>query len=270
MAVRNIVQIDEEKCNGCGQCIPTCHEGAIQLVDGKAKLVSDVYCDGLGDCLGTCPQDAITMIEREAADYDQAAVDERLEQLEAETAPQEAPAAGGCPGTQARSLRPAAGHAGGCPGATARQLQPERADAPSQDAAPTPSELQNWPLQLHLVPPTAPYLKGADLLFAADCVGFASPAFHKDLLRGKQLIIACPKLDDANAYLEKLVALFKGNAVNSVEVAHMEVPCCFSLRRLIEVALQRAGVDVPLTVTKVGISGEVQERVEAKDAPAQS
>lgn len=270
MAVRKIVQIDEEKCNGCGQCIPACHEGAIQLVDGKAKLVSDVYCDGLGDCLGTCPQDAITIIEREAADYDQAAVDERLEQLEAEAAPQEAPAAGGCPGAQARSLSADAGHAGGCPGAAARQLQPEQADAPSQDAAPTPSELQNWPLQLHLVPPTAPYLKGADLLFAADCVGFACPDFHKDLLRGKQLIIACPKLDDANAYLEKLVTLFESNAVNSVEVAHMEVPCCFGLRRLIEVALERAGVDVPLTVTKVGIDGEVQERVEAKPAPAQS
>lgn len=254
MAVRNIVKIDEEKCDGCGLCIPSCEEGAIQLVDGKARLVSEVYCDGLGDCLGVCPQDAITVEEREADDFDAAVAEEHVARLERASAPPEpAPAP----------------PLGGCPGALARQFPTKAAKEPGACPEATPSELTNWPLQLHLVPPTAPYLEGADLLFAADCVGFALPDFHRKLLRGKVLIIACPKLDDTEAYLPKLIEIFRQNDLRSVEVAHMEVPCCLGLRRLIEVALQEAGSDVPLTVTKVAIGGEILERATVKRGVAE-
>jgi len=258
MAIRKVVKIDETKCNGCGACVPSCAEGAIQVVGGKARLVSDVYCDGLGACLGECPQGAISIEEREAVAFDEAKAHQHVARQKAAEQP---PA--GCPGTMARTLRPAAvPHGGGCPGTLARQFQPKGGGCCGAEGEPAPaaSELANWPLQLHLVPPTAPYLQGADLLFAADCVGFALPDFHARLLRGKQLVIACPKLDDTDAYLEKLTELFARSAVRSVEVAHMEVPCCFGLRRLVEMAIQRAGVDVPLTVTKVGIGGDVLER----------
>jgi len=244
MATRKIVHIDEEKCDGCGQCIPSCEEGAIQLVDGKARLVKDIYCDGLGACLGTCPQGAITIDEREADSFDIHAAHQHVERLkQAEAKPCLAPA-------------------GGCPGSLARSLQPQAAAPAAEPSAPTPSALQNWPLQLHLVPPSAPYFQGGDLLFAADCVGFALPDFHSTLLRGKQLIIACPKLDDTHAYLDKLVAIFQNNAVRSVEIARMEVPCCLGLRRLIETAIDQAGVDVPVAVTVVGIDGGVVAHTE--------
>jgi Pyruvate/2-oxoacid:ferredoxin oxidoreductase delta subunit len=277
MSIRKVVKIDEAKCNGCGACVPSCAEGAIQVIGGKARLVSDVYCDGLGACLGECPQGAITIEEREAAGFDEAQAHEHVARLKQATRPAPAPAPQpGCPGSMARTLRPAAvPHGGGCPGTLARLRE---GDAPAEpresggccgaEASPTPSELANWPLQLHLVPPTAPYLQGADLLFAADCVGFALPDFHARLLRGKQLVIACPKLDDTNAYLEKLTELFQRNGVRSVEVAHMEVPCCFGLRRLVETALAQAGVDVPLTVTKVGIGGDILERTEPRPRAA--
>ncbi len=239
---RKIVEIDEAKCNGCGECIPNCREGALRIVDGKARLASDVYCDGLGACLGHCPQDAIRIVEREAQAFDEAATEEHLK----------------------KSPRPAAaayghdhGHAG-CPSARAlsltKKLPTAKAEGPHTSQ---PSELANWPVQLMLVPPTAPYLKGARLLIAADCVGFVLPDFHR-LLEGKVLIIACPKLDDAEIYAEKLAQIFTANNIASVTVAHMEVPCCFGLKMLVEDAIAKAGKTIPVEDVTVAIEGSIK------------
>lgn len=200
---RKIVQIDEAKCDGCGLCLPHCREGALKIVNGKARLARDVVCDGLGACLGHCPKDAITIIEREAAAFDEAAV-----------------------GENARSAR----------------LR----------------SLMNWPLQLSLIPLNAPYLEGADLLVAADCVAFSLPDFHGRLLKEKILIIACPKLDDTEFYMKKLAELFKAHAIKSLTIAHMEVPCCFGLKVLLEDAMARAGKKIPVKEIVVSIQGKVK------------
>jgi Fe-S-cluster-containing hydrogenase component 2 len=235
--VRKIVEIDEEKCNGCGECVPSCHEGAIRIIDGKARLVSDVYCDGLGNCLGQCPVDAITIVEREAAEFDEAAVKRHL----VRQAPAAAPS--GCPGTRAQLLREAAPTA---PAATA-------------EAGSTPSQLGNWPLQLHLVPVRAPHYDGARLLIAADCVPFAYAGFHSQLLAGKTLTIGCPKLDDTDLYRHKLAQIFLQNDLESVEVAYMEVPCCYGLVQVVKQALEDSGKSLPVTLTQIGIRGDVLE-----------
>jgi NAD-dependent dihydropyrimidine dehydrogenase PreA subunit len=206
---RKIVQIDEAKCDGCGLCIPRCREGALKIVNGKARLVSDVVCDGVGACLGKCPKDAITIIEREAAAFDEAAVEKK---------------------------------AAGAVGADAAGKAPERS-------------LKNWPLQLSLIPAGAPYLEDADLLIAADCVAFSFPDFHKSLLKDKILIIACPKLDDAEFYMKKLTELFKAYTIKSLTIAHMEVPCCFGLKRLLEGALAGAGKNIPLEEIVISMKG---------------
>lgn len=235
---RKIVRIDEELCDGCGICVDACHESALEIVDGKAKLVSDIYCDGLGDCL-SCPQDAITIVEREAAPYDDDAVKERVKAL----ATAETPA----------PPRPAFG---GCPGAAVRSLQPRPAAAPTPAAQPRPSQLRNWPVQLHLVPVQAPFYDRAKLLIAADCTAFAHPDFHGGPLEDRTLIIGCPKLDDTSAYLEKLSGIFRFNDVASVDVLFMEVPCCFGLVRLVKEALEQSGKDIPVSLTRVGVRGE--------------
>lgn len=260
---RNIVVIDEDKCNGCGLCIGACHEGALQLVDGKARLVRDDYCDGLGACLGECPQGAITVEEREVAPFDEAAVAEHLG-TQAQPPPAACPsvqailgalgakaAGGGCPPAQARTV------GGGCPSAQARTVGGP-ATAAANDAAPE-SALRNWPTQLSLVPIQAPYLAGADLLISADCVPFAYAAFHQDLLPGKVVLQACPKLDDVAAYRAKLTALFAANDIRSVTVARMEVPCCGGLTSVVRGALEEAGSRAPLTVITIGIDGDVLE-----------
>lgn len=232
--VRKIVQIDEEKCDGCGLCVPACHEGAIQIIDGKAKLVEDRLCDGLGDCLGECPQDAITIIEREAEEFDEEAVEEHLERL---SATEEAP----------RS-------AGGCPGAAMLNLMAEdTAEEPA--GGEQPSQLGNWPVQLTLVPPHAPWLENADLLISADCVPYALGSFHRDLLAGKRVITACPKLDDVEPYLTKLTEIFRTHDLRRVTVARMEVPCCSGLVALVRRALEDAGSDVPFEEHIVNIGG---------------
>ncbi|GAB4157527.1 MAG: 4Fe-4S binding protein [Planctomycetota bacterium] len=243
--LRRIVEIDEEKCDGCGLCIPSCHEGAIQLVDGKAKLISDIYCDGLGDCLGHCPKGAITLVERDADEYSEEAVKELAKQKsvkEAVTAPQ--PLACGCPGTLSRSL--------------------DRSKTPSEhhEAKPAhiPSTLENWPVQLHLISPGSPWLKGANLLIAADCVPFAFADFHGKFLKGRKLIICCPKLDDTAGYAEKLIAIFSNCDIASVEVVHMEVPCCMGLVKLVRSAIAASGERIPMFVSRIGIEGEVQDR----------
>jgi ferredoxin len=281
MAKRKIISIDEEKCTGCAECIPNCPEGALQVIDGKARLVSDLFCDGLGACVGHCPTGAMTVEEREAEPYDERRVMENIVQAGPNTiaahlkhlkdhgaddylreavayleeqgidAPGKAPAdvpeapfLGGCPGTRVRELAPA-------------DPAPAAADAPT---AKRPSHLRNWPVQLKLVPPIAPWLKGADLLIAADCVAFALPDFHEELLEGRVLLIGCPKLDDGEAYVTKLAAVFEANAVKSVTVAHMEVPCCFGLVEIVKAAIERSGTDVPYFEVTVGIQGGVLAR----------
>jgi Pyruvate/2-oxoacid:ferredoxin oxidoreductase delta subunit len=232
--VRKVVHIDEEKCNGCGACIITCAEGALKIVDGKAKLVSDVYCDGLGACLGKCPEGAITIEERPAEAFDETAVHQHLAAESA--AHEELPC--------------------GCPGAHVREVGHSRpASAPA--AARQESKLANWPVQLRLVPPTAPFLRGADVLLAAQCVAFAHPNFHHDLLDGKALLIACPKLDDYEGHLAKLTQLFKQSGIKSVTVAHMEVPCCTGLVHMAHQAAEASGRDIPVSDITVGVEGEV-------------
>lgn len=248
MPLRKIVLIDEEKCDGCGLCAEACHEGAIRIQEGKARLVSDILCDGFGDCLGECPQGAITIVEREAAAYSEDAVKEHL----ATTRPtSELPIAGGCPGSAVRELLP-------------RSAAAPRAGAPQEATAglERPSALRNWPVQLHLAPVQAPYFAGARLLIAADCVPFALAGFHEGMLDGRTLLIGCPKLDDTSAYHEKLAAIFRFNDIRSVEIAVMEVPCCRGLVHLVDQALASAGKSDSLrpTLTTVGIRGAVLDR----------
>ena len=221
---RKIIVIDEEKCNGCGQCVTGCAEGAIALIDGKAKLVSEVYCDGLGACIGECPVGALTLVEKEAPEYDQAAVDKHLATI------------GRAPHAAASA----------CPGA-----------APAM--APTQSQLGNWPLQLSLMPINAPYLERATLLMAADCTAFAYPDFHRHFVKGKVAIIGCPKLDDAAAYREKLAKIIQANHIEFIHVVYMEVPCCGGLVRLVQQAFSDSGCKVPVKLTKIGIGGEIKD-----------
>ncbi|HQJ55443.1 MAG: Ferredoxin-3 [Planctomycetes bacterium ADurb.Bin069] len=243
MAKRKIIKIDESKCDGCGLCVPSCAEGALKVIDGKARLVSEVYCDGLGACLGHCPQGAITIEEREAPAFDEAQVRAYLEREKAA-----APAAG---------PSHAHAHGGGCPGAMAQQLTPPAAAAAAPRAEAAASELINWPVQLTLVPPNAPYLRNADLLLAADCAPFALAGFHGRFLRGRPVAIACPKLDDAAAHTEKLAQIIRASNLRSITVARMEVPCCGGLVAIARGAIQRAGRPVPLHEIVIGIRGEV-------------
>lgn len=235
-SLRKIVHIDEEKCNGCGLCVPSCEEGAIQIIDGKARLVAENLCDGLGNCLGECPQDAIRIEEREADEFDEEAV---AEYLGHEQEPAAACSGGGCPGSRIMQFpRPEAEAAG-----------------PSASVGPQPSELRNWPLQLTLVPVQAPWLENADLLISADCVPYALPEFHRELLAGRVLITACPKLDDVQPYLNKLAEIFRTRRINSVTVARMEVPCCAGLVALVRAAIEASGRTIPFAETIISIEG---------------
>lgn len=258
MPVRHIVHIDEEKCDGCGECVTACAEGAIALVDGKARLVSEVYCDGLGACLGTCPQDAITVEEREAAAFDEAATHHHVEQLKAKASlPTAAPVL-----AAARTSSPAAAHHGGCPGSRVMSLpvrQPATHAASGGDhAAPAASHLTNWPIQLTLVPPQAPWLRGSDLVLAADCVAFAVGDFHSRFLQGHAVLIACPKLDtDPIRYVDKLAEILDTAGVRSLSVVHMEVPCCSGLTQIATLAAEKAQTPVPVRDITVSIGGQV-------------
>jgi Pyruvate/2-oxoacid:ferredoxin oxidoreductase delta subunit len=246
MSKRKIIEIDEQKCDGCGECVSACAEGAIEIRDGKARLVADTYCDGLGACLGECPRDAIRIIEREAGGFDEALMHKRLADLDAKRKPQQSPA--GCPGAAIQAWpahRPAVPLHG---------LSKPLAAGP---AAGEVTSLSNWPIQLRLVPPHAPFLRGADLLLVADCVPFAMPDFHSRLLDGRPVVIGCPKLDDGQAAVEKLAAIVAACDVRSVTVVHMEVPCCTGLVRIAEAAVQRAGGSVPLKHVTISIRGQV-------------
>jgi len=273
---RKIIKIDEELCTGCGDCIPNCPEGALQVIDDKARLVSDLFCDGLGACVGHCPVDAMTVEEREAEPYDESRVMENIVK------------AG--PNTIAAHLHHLKDHgatayyneavaylqkkgmpvpkekttlACGCPGSAVRDLSgsaPEPEDSPLTPTGPRPSRLRNWPIQLMLVPVSAPYLKNADLLISADCVGSAHPDFQEELVKGRVLLIACPKLDDSDHYVEKLTELFKTNAPKSVLVAHMTVPCCFGLVQIVQQAIAAAGRPIPFADVTIGLDGKVADR----------
>ncbi len=248
--IREIVRIDEEKCNGCGLCVPACAEGAIQIIDGKARLIADNLCDGLGACLGECPQDAITIERREADAFDEEAVEAHLGHQ-----PAEHPPAGGCPSADVQSFAPAGG---GCPSARLQSFGRDETANGGEAAGRRPSELRQWPVQLHLVPPTAPFLQHADVLLAADCVPFAYADFHKDLLKDKALLIACPKLDDTSPYVEKLTAMIQQGHIRSLTVVHMEVPCCSGLIFLARQAIEASGVEIPFQTVRVGIQGEIK------------
>jgi len=252
LVTRKIIKIDEDKCDGCGLCVDACHEGAIQLVNGKAKLVRDDYCDGLGDCLGECPQGAISFEVREAAPYDEDAVQEHLARRD-----KSAPAA--CPSV--RAMLDAIGGKDklpcGCPSTQARKLE---RDPVAQTAGSAPSALTNWPTQLALVPPNAPYLREADLLISADCVPFAYGGFHNDLVPGRVVLQACPKLDETGPYVQKLAAIFQHNDIQSITLARMEVPCCGGLVNVVRSALALAGKQIPVEVVTLGVDGAVRGR----------
>ncbi len=221
------------------------------MVDGKAKLVSEIYCDGLGDCLGECPQGAITMETREAEDFDEAAVAQHMAKIEAQKVVSEA--------KQVVQNQPVFG---GCPGSAAREIQreaPVHATAQESDSAPLQSYLANWPVQIMLAPVQAPYFQDAKLLIAADCVPFAYADFHRKFVEGRTVIIGCPKLDDAEHYIEKLTQLFQLNDLQSIEVPIMEVPCCSGLVQIVQSALAASGKKIPLTISVIGIRGDLGE-----------
>lgn len=234
MVLRNIVIIDEDKCNGCGQCVTACAEGAIEIVDGKAKLISEIYCDGLGACLGHCPEDAITVEQREAAEFDEKATEEHL----------------------ARQKQAKAEVSFQCPGMAARQIEPE--DSPSwPEEADVRSQLTHWPVQLSLLSPNAPCFNDTDLLLVADCVPFAMGDFHSRLLKSHSVAVGCPKLDDCEPYIEKVAAILKANKLKSLTVVHMEVPCCFGLTHIARESIARSGVKMPFEDVTVDLKGKI-------------
>ena len=271
MSKRKIVKIDEDKCNGCGLCIPNCHEGALQMIDNKARLISDLFCDGLGNCLGHCPEGAITLEEREAEPYDEKKTMEEnivpkgtntikahLEHLRDHGAKKylkealeylkekeiENPMEGNKMETPC-----------GCPGAAMKEVNQE---TDAENNAEQSSALRQWPVQLNLLPPHAPFFENSHLLVCADCVPFANPNFHSKLLNGKSLVIGCPKLDDIEAYQEKLTEIFKNNKIKSITTAIMEVPCCYGLQAAVEEAVKASGKDIPVIKETIGINGEIQ------------
>ena len=241
MATRKIIKIDEERCTGCGNCIISCAEGALEIVDGKAKLVKDIYCDGLGACLGECPEGALEIVERDAEDFNEHEAMERVRRLkEQEAAGQQAPLACGCPGSAAMSL----GNKN--PGA-----------AGSSSVAPTESGLGHWPIKLQLLGPGAPFLQGADLLLLADCAAASYPDLHRNLLPGRAVAMGCPKLDDLDAHIERLADIIRHSNLKSLKVVHMEVPCCRGFVYAAEKAIEKSGVKVPLSTMTIGRSGGI-------------
>jgi ferredoxin len=239
--MRKIVKIDEEKCNGCGVCVPACVEGALQIIDGKAKLISEQYCDGLGACLGECPQGAIIIEEREAEEFNEEEVEHYLHSKEYAHATDELPC--------------------GCPSATVTQFEQRSVNEIPVIQAGVDSQksmLTHWPVQLTLVPPSAPFLQGVDVLLAADCVPFAYPGFHQEFLRDHALIIACPKLDDFEAHLRKLTQILSHSEPKSLTVVHMEVPCCFGLVHLARQAILASGKEIPFKEITIGVEGDLK------------
>ncbi len=254
--IRKIVEIDEERCTGCGQCVPACAEGAMQIVDGKARLVKDIYCDGLGACLGECPEGALRIIEREAEEFDPEAVEEYLRENGAgEHAPHE-------PGDSAQSARHGQPAHSGCPSSRVVSLGSspcDDADRP-RSASGGASALRNWPVKIKLIPANAPFLKGADVLVAADCTVVVRAGFHNDFLQGKALLTGCPKFDNPQEYVKKFAEIFHAADIRSVTVLDMEVPCCSALPMIVKKGMAMAGKDVPVEEITISINGKVIKR----------
>ncbi len=252
---RKIIEIDEELCNGCGNCIVSCAEGAIEIVDGKAKVISDNLCDGLGACIGDCPEDALKIIERDADEFDEDAVHQHLEKMEKgkekekekEKEAEPLKMACGCPSTNIQTF------------ATDSNSKCESANAPASVESQA-SSLSNWPVQIRLVPPNAPFLKGADLLIPADCVPVAFPTLHRDFLKGKVVMMGCPKLDDSDAYVEKFIKIFKTAGIKSITCLIMEVPCCSGLKTIVNTALKTSGQNIPVTYVVINGRGQIVEK----------
>lgn len=239
---RDIISIDEDKCNGCGLCISGCHEGAIELINGKAKLISDEYCDGLGDCLPQCPTDAIKIIQRDAVDYDVVAVETKKEQSNKK---QDLPC--GCPGTMEKSIK--------------RNVNLKAKIAPAKtnndSGLSVASELNQWPVQLKLVNSKAEFLNGADILIAADCTAYAYGNFHQEFIKEKVTLIGCPKLDDNDYYKQKIAEILKNNDIKSITVVRMEVPCCAGIVSSVKAAMLEAGIIVPYKEVTISINGAI-------------
>jgi len=240
--LRRIVEIDEELCDGCGQCVPSCAEGAIEVIGGKARLAAERYCDGLGACLGECPWGALRIVERVADDFDEKAVEEHLSQGEAYQEQRDTAFAGGCPSARIQTFLPDA--------SDGRKSDRKAQHIPG-------SRLNQWPVQINLVPPTAPFLKGADLLVVADCVPLAYRGFHEDFLPGKVVMVGCPKFDDVRAYIEKFADIFRIAEIKSVTALVMEVPCCSGLPVILKRAMTSAGEKIPLKEVVISTRGEV-------------
>lgn len=244
MAKRQIIRIDQDKCDGCGMCVPSCAEGAIQIVDGKAQLLADKFCDGLGACLGECPQDALSIETRDAEEF-----------------------VGPAPGASHADASAPAPEPGGevfvCPGSRMQQFQREA--GPKAPGAET-SALAHWPIKLRLVAPKAPFLKGANLLVAADCAPFAAGDFHSRYLEGKAIVCGCPKFDDVSEHVAKLTAILKENDIQEISIVNMEVPCCFGLVQIVRQALEASGKSLPVTICTLGTAGQLlqQQKIKGK------
>jgi Fe-S-cluster-containing hydrogenase component 2 len=242
---RKLIQIDENKCDGCGLCVPSCAEGAIQIRDGKAKLIAEKYCDGLGACLGECPRGALNIVDSEAEEFDVISVEQHLKSREMAKIQETPTMACGCPSALIQSFE---------------SLTPcQKVNEPALQTG-NASALSHWPIQIRLVPPTAPFLKGADLLVVADCTPVAYPQFHDDFLKGKTVLMGCPKFDDTKAYEDKFAQIFQEADVKSITVLVMEVPCCQGLPGIILKGMDRAGKKIPLEKVVIGRNGEIVKR----------
>ncbi len=244
MPLREIILIDEDKCDGCGLCIPSCPEGALAIVDGKAKLVSESYCDGMGACVGECPRGAMTVVKRETLEFDEAGAMENMRKAESAK-------------NQATKPAPVL-HFSGCPGSRTMVLEKKK-ESSTSPSGPVQSELTQWPVQLHLVSPVAPYFDGKELLVAADCVAFADPNFHRRLLKGRSVVVGCPKLDDVSSYAPKIAEILKNNDIPKIIVAHMTVPCCTGILSLVNQAVEISGGQVDVESVIVGVDGEYNQ-----------
>lgn len=254
--MRKIIEINEELCDGCGQCVPDCAEGSLKIIDGKARLVADKLCDGLGACLGACPTGALQIVEREAEEFDEEAVEAFLA-VEKKEQPSHQPASGasaapagtGCPSARLHSF-PAAGSGGGCQGA----------NLPRQQQADSASALSHWPVQIRLVPAHAPFLRNADLLVAADCTAVAARNFQERYLERKAVLMGCPKFDDGEAYIQRFAEIITTSDLNSLTILIMEVPCCSAMTMLVSKAMERAGRKMPVEEITISIRGEELSR----------
>ena len=242
--MRKIIEIDDEKCDGCGQCVPSCAEGALAIVDGKARVISDKYCDGLGACMGDCPNGALKIVEREAEEFDEEAVEEMLSEREKQQGKEPETLACGCPSTHIQEFAPAA-------------TSCQQANAPKVMEQGGESALSHWPVQIRLVPPNAPFLKNADLLVLADCSAVAFPALHQDLIKGKVVMMGCPKFDEVEEYIRKFAEIFTMADINSVTTVVMEVPCCAGMPTIVQKGMQTAGKNVPMEEITVSVRGQV-------------